>query len=448
MSVQIKTLVCPQCGSGRCSQLPGSPNLYACASCGAEFVLSDSNAPKEVRVVHSMDPGQFDSLNRFKYLGAIAAGMFVLVLFLPQFLRLFDTAKPTAAVINPGRLEASTVYQNSAKQYNVVRVMELGDDKNDVYQILVNQLDSGKKLAEPQRLEFQRNTLSQRPKLAHFSDGNVYLVMNAQRFMRLDPGSAQFVDLNDQMINRFPKQLSMGIAKIEMASAEYLDALVVTSNSGARFYVYWLTGEINAYGDNYENFRSRPFDSYSQSVKRYAFTNNMLLSADTSFPTLLVSYLQKIKDDKYQNNPTITLHAPDSPLTKLPGTQFKALTPQWEVNLQELHKIGVEQLQAVAPVENRFRGEILAQNASRVLIVFNTTPVTDQGRVLQLLDIADGHVVWTRTVDQLPQITRRGTYLAADALSTGFYIRSDNSTPSLLIDNEGNIVHDFSPLKK
>ena len=448
MSVQIKTLVCPQCGSGRCSKLPGSPNLYACASCGAEFVLSDSNAPKEVRVVHSMDPSQFDSLKRLKYLGAIAIGTFVLILFLPQFLRLFDTLKPTAAVINQGRLEASTVYQNSAKQYNVVRVMESGDDKNDVYQILVNQLDSGKKLAEPQRLEFQRNTLSQRPKLAHFSDGNVYLVMNAQRFMRLDPGSAQFVDLNDQMINRFPKQLSMGIAQIELANAEYLDALVVTSNSGARFYVYWLTGEINAYGDNYENFRNQPFDSYSQSVKRYAFTNNMLESADASFPTLLVSYLQKIKDGKYQNNPTITLYSPDSPLTKLPGTQFKALTPQWQVNLQDLQKIGVEQLQPVAPVENRFRGEILAQNASRVLIVFNTTPVTDQGRVLQLLDTVDGHVVWTRTVDQLPQITRRGTYLAADAMSTGFYISSDSSTPSLLIDNEGNIVHDFSPRKK
>lgn len=57
MSIQIKTLVCPQCGSGKCSKLPGSPNLYACQNCGAEFVLSDSNAPKEVRVVHSMDAG-------------------------------------------------------------------------------------------------------------------------------------------------------------------------------------------------------------------------------------------------------------------------------------------------------------------------------------------------------------------------------------------------------
>ena len=442
MSVQIKTLVCPQCGSGRCNKLPGSPNLYACASCGAEFVLSDSNAPKEVRVVHSMDPGQFDSLKRFKYIGALVIGLLVLAMVMPQLLRLFETAKPMP--VKTGRLVASTLYQTGAKQYNVVRVMESGDDRNDAYQILVNQLDSGKKLAEPQRLEYQRNTMSQQPKLAHFSDGNVYLVMNAQRFMRLDAGSAQFVDLNDQLINRYPKQLSMGIAKIELPNAEYKDALVITSNSGERFYVYWLTGEINAYGDNYQNFRNQPFDSYTQSVKRYAFTDNMLLSADTSFPTLLVSYQQKIKPDSYQNSPTITLMASDTPLTTLPGTQFKAVTPQWQVDLQELHKIGVDQLQAVAPVENRFRGEILAQNTSRVLIVFNTTPVTDQGRVLQLLDVADGHVVWSRTVEQLPQITRRGTYLAADALASGFYIRSDSSTPSLLIDNEGVIVHDFS----
>ena len=60
--------------------------------------------------------------------------------------------------------------------------------------------------------------------------------------------------------------------------------------------------------------------------------------------------------------------------------------------------------------------------------------------LLGTVDDVAGH----QTVEQLPQITRRGTYLAADALASGFYIRSDSSTPSLLIDNEGVIVHDFS----
>ena len=58
MAVQIKTLVCPQCGSGRCTKVAGTPNLFACGACGTEFVLSDSNAPKEMRVIHSMEPAK------------------------------------------------------------------------------------------------------------------------------------------------------------------------------------------------------------------------------------------------------------------------------------------------------------------------------------------------------------------------------------------------------
>ena len=445
MSIQIKTLVCPQCGSGKCSKISGTPNLYACQNCGAEFVLSDSNAPKEMRVVHSMDEGQLESLKRFKFIALAIASVLMLALFVPQLLRMFDTVKPVAP--GYGRLVDITLYQTAGKQYNVVRVMQSGDENKDVFQILVNSLDSGKKLAEPQRLEFQRTTMSRHPQLAHFSDGNVYLVMNNQRFMQLDQGSAQFVDLNDQLVNRFPRQLSVGIAAIEKPSDEYRDALVVTSNSGERFYVYWLTGEINVYGDNYSHFRARNFASYAQTTKRYAFANAPLPVADVSFPSLLVSYQQRTKSDEYQNVPGITLHASDDPLGKLLAQEFLELSPQWLANASDLKKIGVEQLKLVPPMERRFRGNVLAQNASRVLIVFNTTPVTDQGRVLQLLNVANDQVVWSRTVEQLPQITRKGTYLSADALPDGFFIISDNSTPSLLIDNDGAILHDFSARK-
>ena len=446
MSIQIKPLVCPQCGAGKCSKLPGMPNLYACQNCGAEFVLSDSNAPKQMRVVHSLDEGQFESLKRFKGQMAVVAGMLLLVLLglmlWPQLLRIFEAARPVLP--NYGRLVEITLYQAQGKQYNVVRVMESGDENRDVFQILVNSLDSGKKLAEPQRLEFQRTTLSRKPQLMHFSDGNVYLVINSQRFLKLDQGSAQFVDLNDQLVNRYPRQLSVGISGIERAGDEYRDALVVTSNSGERFYVYWLTGEINVYGDNYSHFRARDFASYPQTVKRYGFAKAPLPVADISFPSLLVSYQQRVKDGEYQNVPGITLQSTDKPLGSTRAEALLELSPQWSVNAADLKKIGVQQLTLVPPVERRFRGDVLAQNASRVLIAFNTTPVTDQGRVLQLLNVADGQVVWSRTVEQLPQITRKGTYLSADALADGFFIRSDNSTPSLLIDNQGAIVHDFS----
>lgn len=446
MSIQIKSLVCPQCGSGRCSKVAGSPSLYACDNCGAEFVLSDSNAPKEVHVVHSMDQGQFNSLKNVKFMIAGAAAVFLLIMLAPTLIGWFKTAKPLAAP-SYGRLQASTVYQTHAKDINVVRVMESGNEKTDVYQVLINSLESGKKLSEPQRFEFQRNTQSQYPQLAQFSDGNIYLLLNGQKFLRLDRGSAQFVSLDNELVNRFPKELSMGIAKLEFGTQAYPDSLEVTNNAGERFSAYWVTSEIMAYGESNSRFRSRPFASYTESQKHYGFASLRGLKNMSTSAEVLVRYEQKVHAGQYNNRPNIALYAINDELAASRSSPLTPVTPEWGVDPSALQSMGVIQLTPVAPVEKRFRSNVLASNDKRVLIVFNTTPVTDQGRVLQLIDVADGHVVWSRTVEQLPQITRSGTYLAADALPSGFYITSDNSTPSLLIDNEGAIVHDFSGKK-
>ena len=132
-------------------------------------------------------------------------------------------------------------------------------------------------------------------------------------------------------------------------------------------------------------------------------------------------------------------------LVKLLPADYQSITPDWVATLRPLQESGVTQLSLVEPVQKRFRGVVLAQNAQRVLLVFNTTPVTDQGRVLQLLDAGSGKVVWSRTLEQLPQITGTGGSLSADGLPSGFYLRSDSRTPALLIDNQGQILHDFSP---
>lgn len=50
----------------------------------------------------------------------------MLALFLPQLLRLLETA--TSAAPSYGRLVDMTLYQSQGKQYNVVRVMQSGDE--------------------------------------------------------------------------------------------------------------------------------------------------------------------------------------------------------------------------------------------------------------------------------------------------------------------------------
>ena len=446
MSIQIKSLACPQCGAGQCAKVDGTPNLYACKNCGAEFVLSDNNAPKEMRVIHSMDAGQFDSLKNLKYIALAIAGAALLVLVLPMIWSAIARFKPAQPDL--GRLQASTVYEAPAGQFNVVRVMEKDDGRNDLFQILVNSLDSGKKQGEPQQLSYLRTTLSQDPQLAHFSDGRVYLIMNAQKLLRLDPASAQFVSIDTELINRHTPQLGTGISKIELAGDDKPDAFIVTNNSGERYYVFWLSRQILPLAALFLDFHKRPFASYTETQKHFDFaelTGASISTANAGSPSLLVSYAQKIRKGEYQKLPALSLIASGEDTVKALPEDYLPLGSGWVVGKKTLQESGVTQLTLVSPVESRYRGKVLAQNAQRVLIVFNTTPVTDQGRVLQLLDLTTGQPVWSRKLEQLPQITRGGSYLSADALASGFYLRSDAMTPTLLLSNAGEVLHDFSP---
>lgn len=449
MSIQIKSLVCPQCGATGSSKVTGTPNLYACRNCKAEFVLSDSNAPKSVHVVHSMAHDQFEKLRKFKVVMAVGAGLFMLVLLLPFVLDLFKKVGPPPE--RPGRLEASTLYVPEGGKTGFVRVLEIGDERQDRYRIAITDLASGKSLAEPQTIDFQRNTRSERPKIAHFSDGSVYLILNGQRLLRLEPAGPRFVDMNDALINRYPAQLNVGIAKLEVAIGRHPDMFKVITNSGESYNVYWLTGEILRDSDSYSDLEKRPYDSYVATEKRIAVADarsDRDRGSSITAPGLLVTYEQKVRPGEYRSLPSLSLlDADNSGLRSMPE-RYTPVTPEWLVDARALKEKGITRLAVLPPGQKRFRPDVLAENATRVLLAYNATPVTEQGRILQLIDKQTHAVVWSRTVDQLPQITRNGTYVNAHPLPTGFYLTSDDSTPSLLIDNNGNIAHDFRASKR
>ena len=449
MSIQIKSLICPQCGATGSSKVTGTPNLYACRNCQAEFVLSDSNAPRSVHVVHSMAHDQFEKLRKFKVALAVGAGVFMLLLLTPFLIDLFKKAGPPPE--RPGRLEASTLYVPEGGKTGFVRVFETGDQHSDRYRIVITDLDSGKNLAEPQTIDFQRNTRSRRPKIQHFSDGSVYLLLNEQRLMRLEPAGPRFVDMNEALISRYPQQLGVGVAKIEITAHLYPDMLRVTTNSGESYDLYWVTGEILHGGERYDDVRKRPYDSYAATEKRLAVVelrSDRNRGATYEAGELLVTYQQKVRPGQYPNRPHLWLFdADNSGLRSMPD-KYTPVTPEWMVEVRQLKEQGISDVAVLPPGQKRFNADVLAENATRVLLAYNATPVTEQGRILQLIDKKTDAVVWSRTVDQLPQITRNGSYVSADPLPTGFYLTSDDSTPSLLIDNNGNIAHDFRASKR
>lgn len=448
MSIQIKSLVCPQCGATGSSRVTGTPNLYACKNCQAEFVLSDSNAPKSVHVIHSMAHDQFEKLRKFKVAMAVGAGLFTLVLLLPFVLELFKKAGPLPE--RPGRLEASTLFVPEGGKIGFVRVLETGDERHDRYRIAITDLASGKDLAEAQTVDFQRNTHSKHPEIKHFSDGSIYLILNAQRLLRLEPAGPRFVDMNEALVNRYPQQFGVGVAKIDFGYRQYPDMFKVTTNAGEDYNVYWLTGEILREGDGYADLRKRPYASYAASEKRFAVAaaKSDRDRGGSSDPGLLVTYEQKVRPGEYTQRPFLELlDADNSGLRSMPE-RYAQVAPGWMVDFPRLKEIGIANLAVLPPGQKRFGANVLAENATRVLVAYASTPVTEQGRILQLIDRQTHAVVWSRTVDQLPQITRSGTYMGADPLPSGFYVTSDASTPSLLIDNNGNVAHDFRPAKE
>ena len=117
----------------------------------------------------------------------------------------------------------------------------------------------------------------------------------------------------------------------------------------------------------------------------------------------------------------------------------------WYVNEQGLVKV-----QVVQPQNLRFHAEVMGESPTRVLLAYNPTPLRTEGRVIQLLDKSNNQIAWSRTVDQLPQLGSRegGLYVAGQAVTGGFLLFNDLQQPALLIGDDGQTVHDFSPPAK
>jgi len=446
MSVQIKHLVCPRCGSGSSQPVPGTPNLRLCSACGSEFVLSDSNAPRQVNVTHRIDEEQF---NRLKHLRKVGLAMVVAVLLavaLPLLWPLLRDALPTPP--DHGQLQASTVYAADNGATAQVLVQQKAQDRTDHYRISIRQLGNDRALAEPLLLSYPRTTLSQPPRFAHFSDGSIVLVMNGTQLFGLQQDSGRFTRLDDTLVNRHPAQLGAGVSRIEPGTAQQPDSLAVTSNAGERFVVFWLSGQIVPLAQLQADFQQHTTQLPAVARPQFAFARvegggDSLQAA--SSPGLLLRYTQRVGKGSYHLLPSLAVRRHDDPTVMAAAQDFVALAGGWVSGRERIQQAGLEGLQLIAPVQLRYRGAVLAANAQRVLIVFNTTPVTDQGRVLELLDATSGKAVWSRTLEQLPQITGSGAQLSADALPAAFYLRSTPAAPALLIDNNGEILHDFNP---
>ena len=435
---------CPRCGAARCEPA-GLPQTWVCAQCGTHFVLQQGTGLMRVQVESTRAGTVWQRHLRW----AVPAALLLLALpwVLPPLLRAVQPPAPAQRAADEertlGRVEASSVVLRGDQRL-LLRVYESREDGQSVYQTVLTDAGSGKRIAEPQRFAMPWAGSSAQPQLQYFADGQLYLALKERQFWRLDPASLRFVDLLPELTQRHADQLGEGLVKLELQRADRPDSLLVTTRSGAQYYVYWLAGQIVPYGAASKAYATA-VQSYSQQRAQYRFIETPR-EAGQETASYLVQFWSRYEPGQPYYNAHFSLYPADSKEVREAqrGTYIDVgsglVAKHWYVNEQGLVKV-----QVVQPQNLRFHAEVMGESPTRVLLAYNPTPLRTEGRVVQLLDKSNNQIAWSRTVDQLPQLGQRdgGIYVTGQVVPGGFLLMNDRREPALLLGDDGQILQDF-----
>lgn len=439
MNRKMRKAFCPQCGSGDCVPT-ATDNQFHCQSCGTQFAVSinPSSAPAYMT---EPPPQTKNALSGLKWVGLSAMLMAaVAATVLPSLLQ----KKPAASARMPseklGRPEDSALLENSGS-FSFIQLYSDGNEQQTIYRSVVSDMQTGKRLAEPQEFRFPRS--SSRQEFKYLEDGNLYLLFMERQLWRFDPGAMRFVDITAQLADKFPQQLGVGITKITYAYRSE-QSLNVTSADGTEYRVYWLSGQIlNDRGES---------SAYAKAVKSY--------TQQRMEWRLLPLKSDSIRNARYVLAQTWNRWEPG----QMYRTEYVELFPESGEDVQsELNRYskagggfrvkpylldeGFIRLEPLDTQTSRFNARVLAQNDQRLLLSYTPTPDDSQGQVLQILDKANRKIIWSRTRDQVAPLASivGNWYGQAMGLSSGFYIKTGGSASGFLLANDGSVMHDFSP---
>ena len=357
---------------------------------------------------------------------------------------LLRSAAPAVFEPDWGHLQGSSVVENSGK-VSLIRLLESQDDNDQiVYRSVVSDVATGQKLAEPQVFTLSRHSPNDRPQMRYFSDGNLYLTLRSRMLLRYDPGAMRFVDITPQLVQRFEAQLGAGVSKVQLKYRDWHDALDVYGADGQRWAVHWLAGEIWPYqGENQQYYQQVQTYTHTQRFYRY------LPVLDKRAGELLVQYEAKAEPGKalFSFDVELIPVTATEPLPKSVASGNIVEGGQYWVRPYRVQDLGLVKVWPVQPQERRFHAEVLGENSQRVLLAYSSSPVKEEGRVLQLLDKSSQQIVWSRPASQIPALAadrNGGSYVVATALTQGFFINLYGSEPALLIDNNGAVLKDFA----
>ena len=395
--------------------------------------------------MHTPVPGLARLQSHMRWLFPLLVVLMVLPWLVPHVQQFFKSdMKPYELRQAMGRSEGATIVERNGQRL-LVQLFENREQDQTVYRAVISDMVSGKPLAEPQRFSMHWASGSGRAELRFFSDGQLYLSLQERGFWRLDPATLRFVDLLPQLGERFAPQLGAGVVGVAIQRRDRPDSLEVTSSSGSKYYVYWLLNQIVPAAESSRLYQKAQA-TYRERISHYRYERLPRPTGEEDRALLVQSWWryepgQPVFFDYFDLLPTDSQALRDSPRYHV------AIGGGFSTKSYAVEDRGLLRIEVVQPATPRFHAEILAESANRVLLTYTPTPVRQEGRVIQLLDKATNQVVWSRTIDQLPQLGTRegGLYVKGQAVSGGFLLFNDLQQPALLMGDDGQTVHDFSP---
>lgn len=347
-----------------------------------------------------------------------------------------------------GDVEASAVYQAGDGSLRMLRVMKHSTEREDVFQILHNDLQARQLIGEPQRVALPRAAAAKAAQMRVQADGQISLVLNGRDWWQWSQERSAFEPMNTALSQRFPGQLATGVAKLVFGGQREPDLLDVTSNTGDRYAVYWRTAEIYRWGEQQLRLLQRPWGQYQKSVERVDYAEFRTDVSRYGLPTTLVHYRQKQSEGDFQQLPLLEVRSAVDAVVRAAPKRYRAVSNGYVVTRQSLQEAGITDIAQVAGVPVQFSGEVLARNEDRVLMRYEATPTTPAEVVLQMVDVRSLQLVWSQSTRAMPQLLSDGYYLIAQPWKNGFYLVTARNLPALVIDNAGKTLYDFQPQKR
>ncbi|XDZ52501.1 hypothetical protein AB8Q18_05450 [Neisseriaceae bacterium CLB008] len=452
MSFKINTIKCPQCGSTK--QSSPKPNHYVCLSCEAEFVILNSKAPKQHVVTHTIDQKLLDRFSQLKHKVWIFLVLIAAVVVLLGGLGAWQSkpaSKQQAAyqsAIDRSRIVATTVYQEvDGPAWLITAAEPTSGSREDTPEIIimVSSLTKEDDSAQ-QRLVIAQPRTSQPVRFKRLPNGELYAVMLEAEAYRFNPVSREFEAMNQAIQTAHPQALSAGISKVKACYGGLDGAcLELLSNSGIEYVYYPVLDRLILASDKY--------DAGEANVKALAREQQWM---PHYFFKEVNSSSQRKQAGKYLLKGTLPQHN-GGPYREGYVDIYDPKTDEfWIGRSQQLLRLSTgyavfsrwghayHEMVEMTPGKVYFNEEVLAQNASQVLLRFDATP-SEADRFLQVIDKASGDVVWSRPIKDFPGIDRNGTYVTAEGLNNGFLIIANVNKPSVLVDLKGEVVRTFQP---